>query len=158
MIKKLFNGLFKTKKRVDPNKTIEKLNKALRPEKEIQVLYEEVTEYEIRGIKFKLGDKVIAKSNECDPYLVGEIIEFWDKNGQWSTCIPYIKDVDGNVWGIMGVIKPYSKELEDVIKNLKPLEQYNYFVDDVHKYTEEQMRTKEEKYEKVQKLKKQLVS
>jgi hypothetical protein len=157
MIKKIFSGLFKKSDRKDrvnkSRESVDRLNKALTLDKDIQVLYEEVNQYTIRGEVFKLGDKVLTKSNECDPYMVGEIVEFWNNNGKWSNCIPYVKDLEGKVWGVMGIIKHYSTELENEIKNLRPLEQYNYFVGDIHKYTEEQILEKEKKYEKIQKIK-----
>jgi len=116
--------------------------------------YEIKKEYEIDGHLFKLGDYVICRSNECDPLLLGEIVEFWDNEGKWSNCIPYVKDVEGKVWGVMGKIKPYSTELMDDLRGLRPLEQWNYFLpeDSPSRYSEEDMDRKEKKYEQMKKF------
>lgn len=134
---------------------IEELERNVNPPKnvwDIKVL----DEYTIQGITFMLGDKVLTKSNECDPYMVGEIVEFWNNDGKWTNCIPYVKDSNGDIWGVMGIIKPYSEELENEIKDLRPLEQWNYFVDDVYKFSEEEMVIKESKYEQLKKNKEKL--
>jgi hypothetical protein len=107
-------------------------------------------EYEIDGHLFKIGDYVIGRSNECDPLLLGEIVEFCDNEGKWSTCIPYVKDVEGKVWGVMGKLKPYSKELMDELRDLRPLEQWNHMLpkDSTFRYTEEDMVRKQKSYDK----------
>jgi hypothetical protein len=102
-----------------------------------------------------LGDKVICRSNEADPLMVGNIVEFWDNEGKWGdSCIPQVRDInDGKIWGVMGVIRPYSDKLMEDLKDLKPLEQWNYFIPDEHKdfrYDEETMKRKEESYKRRQ--------
>jgi hypothetical protein len=164
MFKKLFRKLFnrngeERSKKVDEN--LIKLNKALYPDDNIKVVYEELKYYTIKGIKYNLGDKVICRSNECDPLTVGTIIEFWDNEGKWSSCIPQVKDEDGKVWGIMGTIVHYTDELHEILKPMRPLEQWNYLLPDnvkeMYSYTEEEMDRKEEKYKKLQKNKESLV-
>ena len=110
--------------------------------------------YEKDGVTFKLGDKVMVRSNECGPLLVGNIVEFWDNNGKWSECIPQIVDSNDNVWGVMGIMKHYSDELHNDIKDLRPLEQWNYFLpgDSPFTYTEEGMTKKEDAYKKREKV------
>lgn len=162
MIKKIFSGLFKNTRKERSEKreqAIEKLSNALNvnKDKDIKVLYEELNQYKIKGHTYKLGDKVICRSNECDPLLIGTLVEFWDNDGKWSTCIPQVKDEDGKVWGHMGIIKPYSDELFGVLQPMRPLEQWNYLLDDnvkeMYSFTEEEMDRKEKAYEKIQKLK-----
>lgn len=161
MIKKIFSGLFKSKKPKKPINSVQRFNEALKPTKGLEVVYEEVNEYTIKGVRYKLGDKVICRSNECDPLLIGTLVEFWDNDGKWDTCIPQIKDEDGKVWGSMGILKPYSDELIEELKPMRPLEQWNYLLDDnvkeYYSYTEEQMKKKEEAYEKRKKFKENLV-
>ena len=150
MIKKLINKLRRNK--VPHSETMIKLNEALHPTNNLNVVYEELTEYVIRDIRFKLGDRVICRSNECDPLIVGEIVEFWDNNGKWSNCIPQVKDeITGKIWGIMGIIKPYTDELVKILMPLRPLEQWNYFVDDIHKFSEEDIIRKEKRYSQIRK-------
>jgi hypothetical protein len=114
--------------------------------------YEEPTEYRYKRTDgeyiFKLGDKLICRSNEPDPLLVGELVSLWDNEGKWPDPIPYVKDEEGEIWGVMGIIRPYSDELYNELSKLKPLEQWNYFVTDKYKYNEEVMEQKEDFYKK----------
>lgn len=160
MFKKIFNKLFKSKKKSNSkNETLIKLNEALYPPDRLKIVYEELTQYEIKGEMFKLGDKVICRSNECDPLLIGTIVEFWDNEGKWINCIPQVKDEDGNVWGVMGHIKHYSDELMKILEPMRMLEQWNYLIPDnlkeMYSYSEEQMGRKEKQYKRVQKYKEQ---
>ena len=108
----------------------ENLTKILKKDWDIKL---ELTEIERDGYTFKLGDKVICRSNEPNPLVIGEIVEFWDNDGKWTNCIPYIKDENGKLWGCMGIIRPYSEKLMTELKHLRPLEQWNYFVDEPYK-------------------------
>jgi hypothetical protein len=110
-----------------------------------------LSEIERDGYTFRLGDKVICRSNEPDPLVIGEIVEFWDNDGKWTNCIPYIKDENGKLWGCMGIIRPYSEKLMAELKHLRPLEQWNYFVDEPYKYTPKKMDQKEKRYQQIQK-------
>ena len=90
--------------------------------------YEPYTEVDF-GFKsgpLKIGDKVICKSNEPDGYMIGHIKYFYDCEGKWrlpkmlpkSYVITYIiEESTGKEWGIMGVVAPYSEELENELKN-----------------------------------------
>ena len=105
--------------------------------------------YEITGITFKIGDKVICRSNEPHPLMVGKILEFWDNEGKWETSVPVVRNIKtGKVVNVHGVVKPYSKELMDTLKTMKPLEQWNSLVPEEVRYTEEQMLLKEENFKK----------
>lgn len=157
MFKKLFNKLF-SKNNIKTNETITKLNQVLYPDKGVSVVYEELTEYKIKGEIFKLGDKVICRSNECDPLMVGIIVEFWDNHGKWDNCIPQVKDdSNGKTWGVMGHIKHYSDELMYILKPMKPLEQWNYLIPEdlkkIYSYSQETMDKKQKLYDKLEKIK-----
>ena len=76
------------------------------------------------------------------------MVSLWDNEGKWFNPIPYVKDEDGEIWGVMGIMRPYTDELYNKLSKLKPLEQWNYFVPDEYKYSEEVMRRKEEFYQK----------
>jgi len=117
-----------------------------------------IDEYEKDGNLFKLGDKVLTKSNECDTYVVGKIVSFYNNSGKWAEPVPYVESDKGYVSSVVGVLKPYSEQLENSIKNLKPLEQWNYFVDDIYKYSEDEMVKKELRYNSLQKIKKKFVN
>ena len=149
MLGKLYRKLF-PKRDKDVDGAIKKLNKALRPDKDLELVFEEVNQYEIKGHTYKLGDKVIGRSNECDPLLIGTITELWNNDGNWVGCIPQIKDDNGDVFGAMGIIKPYTEELIKTLEPMRPLEQWNYLLDEkskkIHSYTEEEMDKKEKQY------------
>lgn len=144
-----WRNFFKRKSKKDKLKDLEPLIKLVEDrQKTNDKTLPKKEEYEIRGHLFKLGDKVICRSNECDPLLVGEIVEFWDNNGKWTNCIPYVKDEKGVIFGVVGIIKPYSEKLMSEIENLRPLEQYNYFLPEnsPHRYTEKDMDRKDKAY------------
>lgn len=112
-------------------------------------------EWMIGGILFKVGDKVIGRSNECDPLLVGHIVDFFDNNGKWTNCIPYVQEEGTNeIWGMMGILLPYSTETIEKIKHLHPLEQWNLLSNpDAPKYTADDIVRKQEQYDKRNKIK-----
>ena len=98
---------------------------------------------EIQGNLLKIGDKVICRSNEPYPIMVGKIIEFWDNEGKWETVVPVVKNNrTGKKFNVHGIVKPYSEELMDTLRPMKPLEQWNYFVPEDVRYTEEEMKRK----------------
>jgi hypothetical protein len=107
------------------------------------------TSYEIGGITYKVGDKVICRSNEPHPLWVGKIVEFWDNEGKWETATPRVRNIrTGKIWGVNGVIKPYSEELMKTLRGLKPLEQWNSLVPEEARYTEDEIKRKEELFKK----------
>jgi len=154
---KLFKKLF-SKKEPKKRKTIDDYSFLLDLKKSKVEYIKIIDEHEIDGHLFKLGDKVLTKSNECDTYVVGKIVSFYNNSGKWDNPIPYVESNKGYVMSVMGIMKPYTKELENSIKILKPLEQWNYFVDDDYKYSEEEMVKKESKYNSLQKIKKKFVN
>lgn len=108
--------------------------------------------YVINGITFKVGDKVICRSNEPHPLWFGKIVEFWDNEGRWETTTPRVRNTrTGKIWGVNGVIKPYSEELMSSLRPMKPLEQWNYLVPEEARYTTEEMTRKEESFKKREK-------
>lgn len=117
-------------------------------------LYEPKESCELDGTVYHLGDRVICRSNEYEPLLVGELVEFWDNEGKWTNCIPQVKaDGSGQVYGVMGIIRPYSEELIGTLIRMNPLEQWNHFVDEPYKYSEEQIERKKKQQEARQKVK-----
>tara|TARA_R110000822_G_scaffold130828_7_gene267521 strand:+ start:3538 stop:4017 length:480 start_codon:yes stop_codon:yes gene_type:complete len=158
---KLFKKLFtkkEPKKEPKKSKTFDDYSFLLDLKKEKVKYIKIVDEYEKDGHLFKLGDKVLTKSNECDTYMVGKILSFYNNSGKWSNPVPYVESDKGYVMGVMGIMKPYTEELENNIKNLKPLEQWNYFVGDDWKYSEEEMVKKQSKYDSLQKIKENFVN
>lgn len=107
---------------------------------------------EIQGNVLKIGDKVICRSNEPYPIMVGKIVEFWDNEGKWENVVPVVRNNrNGKKFNVHGVVRPYSHELMDILRPMKPLEQWNYFVPEDVRYTEEEMKRKEEAFEKREK-------
>jgi hypothetical protein len=157
----MFKNIFKKKKKQGVIENLGKFTEALHPtDVGVTVVYEEITEFKIKGELFRLGDKVITRSNECGPLIIGTIIEFWDNSGKWDNCIPQVKSEDGNVWGIMGHIKHYSDELMGVLEPMRPLEQWNYLIPDhlkeMYSYSEERMIEKETLYNRIHNIKENL--
>lgn len=108
---------------------------------------------EIQGHNFKIGDKVICRSNEPYPLMVGKIIEFWDNQGKWSQPIPVVRNSrTGKKFNVHGIVRPYSEDLMDTLRSMKPLEQWNHFVSEDVRYTEEEMKLKEEAFQKREKF------
>lgn len=108
---------------------------------------------EIQGNLLKIGDKVICRSNEPYPLMVGKIIEFWDNEGKWEQSVPVVRNNrTGKKFNVHGIVRPYTQELMDALRPMKPLEQWNYFVSEDVKYTEEEMKRKEEAFEKREKF------
>ena len=108
-----------------------------------------IDKYEYQGHTYKIGDKVICRSNEPHPFWYGKIVEFWDNNGKWSTPVPRVRNLKtGKVWGVNGIIRPFSKELVEKLKTMKPLEQWNYMVPEEVRYSENEMKIKEENFKK----------
>ena len=71
----------------------------------------------------------------------------------WSTPVPVVKNYqNGKKFNVHGIIRPYSHELMDILRPLKPLQQWNYFVPEESKYTEEEMKIKEEAFKKREKF------
>lgn len=58
------------------------------------------------------GTKVIVRSNEDEPLLVGEFVGYADVTG-----IPMIES-EGKVWLVMGVIIPHSDEMFGFLESL----------------------------------------
>lgn len=141
----LFSFLRKDKKKKKTVEDFQTLIDLITPKKEI--FYDEIKEYHYKRIDgefiFKVGDKVICRSNEADPLMVAEIVYFWDNDGKWADPIPHVKDSNEKIWGVMGIIRPYSDELYQTLIKLKPLEQWNYFVPKEYQYTEQEMERKE---------------
>ena len=165
MFKKILGKIFKPRNRKEEDEkreaTLTKLNQSLYPSDNLKVVYEEITKHTIKDVTYKLGDKVICRSNECDPLTIGVIVEFWDNGGKWGNPIPQVKDENGDIWGIMGALRPYSEELMTTLEPMRPLEQWNYLLPDnvkeMYSYTEEEMVKKEKQYNSVQKIKEKMV-
>ena len=115
--------------------------------------YKAVNTYEVDGIIFNIGDKVICRSNEPYPILIGKIIEFWDNEGKWEKAVPVVRNIrTGKRFNVHGVIKPYSEELMTTLTPMKPLEQWNHLVPKEARYTKEEMLTKEIAFKKREKV------
>ena len=115
--------------------------------------YKPLNSYTIGDVEFKVGDKVICRSNEPHPLWVGKIVEFWDNKGKWSTATPRVRNIrTGKIWGVNGIMKPYSEELFKTLRNLKPLEQWNFLAPEEAQYTEDEMKRKEELFNRKQRF------
>lgn len=154
-LKKIFNSF--TKKEVSENqrevdvKILKDIEKKYKEKKSKS--YQKIEICDIENHSFKIGDKVICRSNEPYPIIVGKIIEFWDNEGKWSRPVPVVRNSrNGKKFNVHGIIKPYTKELMDVLKPLKPLEQWNYLAPKEVQYTQEEILKKEESFKKREKF------
>lgn len=152
-----FKNLFKKKEKIKPvvsDEAKEAFAKIVLEQKKNKTKKHKPKETcEIQGHTFKIGDKVICRSNEPYPLMVGKIIEFWDNEGKWSNAIPVVRNNgNGKKFNVHGVVKPYSQELMDTLRPMKPLEQWNHFVSEEVRYTEEEMKRKEEAFEERKKF------
>lgn len=119
-----------------------------RERNKINKKYKKKESCEIQGSTLKIGDKIICRSNEPYPLMVGKIIEFWDNEGKWSQVVPVVRESrTGKKFNVHGIVRPYSKELMDTLQTMKPLEQWNYFVPEESKYSKEEMENKEKAFE-----------
>lgn len=82
-------------------------------------------------VTLKKGMKVISRSNEPDPLMVGEIVRFETLNNKYkgNDAFPIFRDYkDDKEYISMTILMPYSDELFKKLKELEPIEQYNYLV------------------------------
>ena len=75
----------------------------------------------------KINDRVIVRSNEDDPLLIGHINRFEDFGNPKNSLCPVVKcEKTEKEYVCMGITKPYSDELIETLKPLTPKEQWNY--------------------------------
>ncbi len=73
-----------------------------------------------------IGDKVIVRSNEDDPLLIGHITSFTDFGNPKNDLCPIVEDEETKEEFIcMGIVKPYSEGLLKELEPLTPKEQWN---------------------------------
>ena len=65
--------------------------------------------------------KVISRSNEDEPFMVGKLVRFEDMMG--GSSIPIVKR-EGKEWGCMGVVIPWTQEVADFLTFLEPKKQW----------------------------------
>jgi hypothetical protein len=81
----------------------------------------------MRGLEL-IGKKVIVRSNENEPYFVGEFAGFTNFSRS-NSLIPVVKDENGKEWGAMGVIVPYSVQMAEVLDKMTPSQQWEWLKD-----------------------------
>lgn len=105
--------------------------------------------HKIDNFRYKIGDKVICRSNEPDPLFIGVITEFWNNEGKWKKALPVVLDKETNKSiTFAGIMRPYSKELHNHLLKMKPLVQWNYLAPEEVRYTEKEIQLKEENHKK----------
>lgn len=89
--------------------------------------YVEPTEIVNLGVTYKIGDRIICRSNEPGNLDVGVLIGFDNNEGKWSNSIPmYKSDITGKSYLGMGIIRHFSKSLVELLNTMSDLEQYNF--------------------------------
>lgn len=71
-----------------------------------------------------VGTKVMHRSNEDDPLLVGTL-SHWDQAK--SSYIPIV-EANGQKWGCMGIVLPYSEIMFELLSKMPPKEQWKFLV------------------------------
>jgi hypothetical protein len=78
-----------------------------------------------KPLEIPLGTKVIVRSNEPEPLMVGFIKEYVGKDDRRK--IPIVIDaITGEEFWCFGIVRPYSKELYHTLNTMVSIEQYNY--------------------------------
>jgi len=78
-------------------------------------------------VTIKIDMRVIVRSNEPGPLMIGKVKSFTTFGRIKSDAIPIVEDeLDSKEYLTMGVILPYSDSLLEELKDLKPIEQWNY--------------------------------
>ena len=76
-------------------------------------------------VNYPVGSAVIAKSNEDEPYHRGKIVNYIALS-QACNLTPMIKFEDREeTMIVMGIVRPYSKELCEALDKLDNIEQWN---------------------------------
>jgi hypothetical protein len=89
--------------------------------------YVEPTEYIKLGVTYKVGDRIICRSNEPGQLDIGVIISMFDNDGKWHDPIPvYKSEITDKEYLGMGIIRHYSKFLVSLLKDMSDLEQWNF--------------------------------
>jgi hypothetical protein len=92
-------------------------------------MYEDLFEYlvsEVSDEDLQKGDRVIVRSNEPEPLMLGEYLgdQTFGKSG---SLIPIVRsEKDGKDYMAMGIIKKFSEELMDKLEGMDPKEQWNF--------------------------------
>jgi hypothetical protein len=74
-------------------------------------------------VNYPTGSRVIVRSNNDEPLMIGTI-EKWEEIG--GTKVPVIKDEEtGKNFFVMGVIRHYHDLLLEALNKLTPYEQWN---------------------------------
>lgn len=82
-------------------------------------------------VTIKTGMRVIVRGNEPDPLMICKVTVFTSLGGRIKhdpkNSFPVIEDeATGKEYFSMGIVIPYSDELLEELKDLKPIEQWNY--------------------------------
>lgn len=82
-------------------------------------------------VTIKTGMRVIVRGNEPDPLMICKVTGFTNLGGRIkndpNNYFPVIEDeATGKEYFSMGIVVPYSDELFEELKDLKPIEQWNY--------------------------------
>ena len=84
--------------------------------------------YTHHGVTFKVGDRVISRSNEPDPLMIGTMIRVaLVTKGKCPT--PIVQDEkDGKEYLCFSLLRHYDETLLAKLSGMETLEQYNYLL------------------------------
>ena len=91
-----------------------------------------------------LGAKVICRSNEVEPLLIGIVVGFQEAT---NDCLPIVSELESKkkyvVWGI---VRPYNEDLLRYLNTLTPAQQWKYLApDSLYQMSEDKKEQHEER-------------
>lgn len=72
-----------------------------------------------------IGRRVVCRSNEPEPYLVGELVGFAPVSAA-GTPVPVVRTDDGRELLAMGIVLPHSDELASAMDAMDPRRQWEW--------------------------------
>jgi len=94
-------------------------------------LFEHIIENSLED--FDIGDRVIVRSNEPDPLMIGEYLGDQESGG--GSLIPLVRsESDKKTYLVLGIIRKYSDELMAELEGMNPKEQWNHLCHPHMKY------------------------
>lgn len=77
-----------------------------------------------------INRRVIVRSNEDEPYIVGRITQFVALAARDEEKTPVVRDEKtGKEYGCMGIVIPYSEAMARILDEMTPQQQWNLLVD-----------------------------
>lgn len=74
-----------------------------------------------------IGKRVIVRSNEDAPLIIGKVVRYETFDGKAFKPLPIVvSEADKKEYICMGIVVEYSNELFNQLENMNPKEQWNF--------------------------------